>query len=580
MTVKRVLMAVSVVLGVFGAGATPALASSPWWHLTSNVKPAILHEHGTIVAQAVNVGDAATLGDEGASTAPIVLTDTLPEGVSVDKVEPEAGEPEPKVSFTAQAATPGLGAHEELRFQGPGFGPTQELAFEHACTEPAVRVVRCVYPEGFAVLAPFEFIEMGIAVSSEANAVTGTSHVEVSGGGAAPVQIERPLPIGNAAPSFGIEEFTAVPESEGGRVDAQAGSHPYQFTTTVALNQSADPLRPPGLARSLAFELPAGLVGNASAVAQCSEAQFTQLHGGIVDLCPEDTAIGVATLTIDEPVFGGVQTISIPLFNLTPGRGEPARFGFEYVGTPVILDPSVRTGSDYGVTVTASNFTQVANAIASTVTFWGVPGAPSHDQSRGWGCLAGHHWAEQAGLSCKLLEETGPRPFLTLPSSCAQPFAVSVTGSAWPTKEDPAGPRFPAPGEPPPTYSLKDAFGQPLGITGCDALSFDPSIEVAPDGQDASTATGLDVKVHVPQESGEGALGLSPSDVKDITVALPEGRRDQPVRRGRLEACAEGQVGFEDARGVGGFEELDPGVNRGSGRRCSARLCRNRSRRG
>ena len=542
-TLRCMCLLVSLsLLGCFCA--TSALASSPWWHVTSNVRPEILHGEGTVVAEALNVGNEATLGNEGASTAAIVVTDTLPAGVTVDKVEVNPGEPEPKVSFVATAQTPGLGAHEELRFQGPGFGPTQEFSFEHACTEPTVRVVRCVYPEGFSVLVPFEFLEMGIAVTTEANAVSGTNLVEVSGGGVAPARIERPLPIDAGTPSFGIEEFTAVPEREGGGIDAQAGSHPYQLTTAVALNQNQDPLKAPALARSFQFRLPAGLVGNASAVAQCTETQFTHLDGGIVDFCPNDTAIGVATFTIDEPVDGGVQTISIPVFNLTPGHGEPARFGFEYVGTPIILDPSVRTGSDYGVTVAASNFTQVANVISSTVTFWGVPGDPSHDKSRGWGCLAGEHWAAQAGLECTPLHESEPKPFLRMPTSCSAPFAISVTGSSWPLRATPSSQpeTIALPGA---EYSLRDSFGQPLGITGCNQLSFDPSIEVAANEHDASSPTGLSVNVRVPQESDESPLGLGPSDVKDATVTLPEGVTVNPAAAGGLQACSESQIGFE-----------------------------------
>ena len=76
--------------------------------------------------------------------------------------------------------------------------------------------------------------------------------------------------------------------------------------------------------------------------------------------------------------------------NLEPQTGEPARFGFRPTAeTPVFLDTSVRTGEDYGVTVTAANITQEIGFITNTVTFWGVPGAPAHDGQRGDDCLFG-----------------------------------------------------------------------------------------------------------------------------------------------------------------------------------------------
>ena len=137
-----------------------------------------------------------------------------------------------------------------------------------------------------------------------------------------------------------------------GGLDTHAGSHPFQLTTTLILNQNDDPLRPPALPRNLQFKLPPGLIGNATAIAKCSIPDFLhRIPGGVVDQCSGDTAIGVAAITIDEPEFLGLVSWPVPLFNLVPDHGEPARFGFELGGTPVTIDTSVRSGSDYGVVV-------------------------------------------------------------------------------------------------------------------------------------------------------------------------------------------------------------------------------------
>ena len=92
-------------------------------------------------------------------------------------------------------------------------------------------------------------------------------HAEVSGGKAATVARHQAVRIeGEAVVPFGIEEYNLVPEEVGGGIDNRAGSHPYQLTTTVALNQSSEPQAPPALARNFAFKLPPGQIGSATAV--------------------------------------------------------------------------------------------------------------------------------------------------------------------------------------------------------------------------------------------------------------------------------------------------------------------------
>ena len=85
-------------------------------------------------------------------------------------------------------------------------------------------------------------------------------------------------------------------------------------------------------------------------------------------------------------------------------------------------------------------------------------------------------------------------------------------------------------------------------MDGCNRLQFAPSISVAPDGQAGSTPTGLAVSVHVPQDLSLNPNGLAESEVKTITVALPEGVAINPSGGDGLEACPEGLIGFEGFR--------------------------------
>ena len=493
-------------------GVVPASAATPWWRLQLSTRPSELTRggEGTLAVQAVNVGDDATSGT-------VTIADTLPAGVTVQSAE---------------------------LLQWPRFQTILRISELVPC-EVSPGSVRCTYPEFLPKLNPYEVLEMRIAVKVAANAAAGAEDRVQVGGGEAPVAaLGRPLTIEGGALAFGVEQLSLVPEEEGGALDARAGSHPFQLSNTIAFNQTANPAAPPALLKDLALHLPAGLVGNATALPQCSALDFAQVPGSPLNSCPMDTAIGVAVVTAFE--FGTQLFVKpVPVFNLVPGRGEPARFGFVVLSTPVVLDTAIQSGGDYSATVNTSDVSEVASVLSTQVMLWGVPQDPRHDQSRGWRCLAG---GNAVGYSesepCVPLDRSSPAPFLTLPTSCAGPFATSVEADSWPSSSAPQGQRS-APSE----YSLRDEFGRALGLTGCEQLPFAPSLQVLPDSRAASTPTGLTVKVHVPQDSSATPEGLAESALKDTTVTLPAGLQVNPSSADGLQACSMAQVGFTGMQG-------------------------------
>jgi hypothetical protein len=493
--------------------SSAAASAGPWWQLGTSSWPATLPTHGkgTVVAFVNNIGDGSALGSE------VVFKDRLPAGVNPQSVK-----------FYV--------------YKFPGSQAVNEV-LPFLC-EVASSEVTCKYltqlgaEEPVFALNPYESMEMRIAVNIE-GPVSEDNEVSIIGGEATPASLKHPLDVGDTPTRFGVEDYEMRPEAEGGAPDTQAGSHPFQLTTTIALNQGPDPTKPEALAKDLRFDLPAGLIGNPTPFPQCSQADFAQRILYFINACPNDTAVGVATITFDEPTTLKFATYGVPLFNLKPSPGEPARFGFDLAATLNVLDTSVRTGGGYNVVVEDKNITELANFVAARVTFWGVPGDPAHDSSRGWSCLSGGHWAEGGGIPpCKPLGQLKPPPLLTLPTSCSGPLRTSVQGDSW----NNAG-AFPA----------SEATGME-SLDGCNRLPFASSISVAPDGSAGSTPSGLTVGVHVPQEEALNGTGLSPSDVKDTTVALPAGVALNPAAADGLQSCTdtpeqgrpEGQIALGD----------------------------------
>jgi hypothetical protein len=233
----------------------------------------------------------------------------------------------------------------------------------------------------------------------------------------------------------------------------------------------------------------------------------------------------LATVHIHDAGFNILSCLTVPLVNLTPEVGEPARFGFYVAKVPVILDTAVRTGGDYGVTVDVTNISQDVGFLGSEVTFWGVPGDTRHNNSRNLDCLLAERKEESE--TCPPFEAHHPPPLLTLPTSCTGALQTSVEEDSWKL----------------PGVFESVAATEPMpALDGCNRLQFDPSISLAPDGQAGSTPTGLAVAVHVPQDVSLNPTGLAEADVKDTTVALPEGVAMNPAAADGLQSCSESQI--------------------------------------
>ena len=198
--------------------------------------------------------------------------------------------------------------------------------------------------------------------------------------------LRQALGLSESLPAFGSETYELTPEEEGGAPDTQAGSHPFQLTSTFTFKTKAvsvfnyehkevlPEVQPIALAKELRFELPPGFVGNPTPLPKCRLSTF--LKPSTTSHCPDDTVVGVATpiVTNVNIVPYGPLAETAPLFSIEPAVGEPARFGFTTpVGTVVIDTEVVRTHGEYRVVVVVPNIPTYIGFIGAQVTFWGVP---------------------------------------------------------------------------------------------------------------------------------------------------------------------------------------------------------------
>ena len=273
-TVKRArLLAAALALGALLAlagGAASASAASSWWLVNQSFAPTALKqgEEAAIVINAVNAGYQTI----DSTTNTITFKDKLPAGVEVvpgsTAIEGEAGEQVGKV---------------------PNH-PTIVLT----CTNTE-NTISC--PVKTKIL-PTESLRLKVLVKVTAPAETTlTNTVEIEGGGLTTTTASRSAVTSATAAPFGVENYELRPENADGTLDAQAGSHPFQLSTTFNVNKTLFTAKSfgsgreekryssPALTKNLNFVLPPGLIGNVAHRPQCSGANFNTFLTGGLNLC-------------------------------------------------------------------------------------------------------------------------------------------------------------------------------------------------------------------------------------------------------------------------------------------------------
>ncbi len=512
MTPRKTLAALlGAVIAAGSFAAVPALgapAPAPAWSIQSQAAPTNFApgDESGIDSYLVFVTNS---GGKTTDHSEITITDTLPAGLGVKSIRllpPRTGHPitsgcETKV--TGEVATVTCKVSDAL---------VPEI-------EPAK-----LYPGNEFLLEVF------VTVPPDASGAL-VNRVEVKGGGAAAVSSEAVNQVSAQNPAPGFAEFRSELTGADGLPATGADSHPYQYTTSFAVNLVPAPpasgsafVAAGGDLKEIEVALPPGLAANPTAIGRCSAQQFNSLRtvptefgaSTTTNECPAGAAVGLAAV---QQLEGEALPALTPIFNLVPPKGMPAQLGFQVLGTPTYINARVRSDGDYGATAYLHNVTEARRVTASRITIWGTPWEQSHDPLRGQCANTGSGLCPAPGT---------PRPYLRLPSSCANPLLSAMSFETW---AQPSAGAATSSVEAPPS--------------ACEQPPFEPTVESKPTTNVADAPAGLHFDLHLPQAQNEDPEGLGEADLKDARVTLPEGLLVNPSSADGLASCSPAQIGYQ-----------------------------------
>lgn len=311
---------------------------------------------------------------------------------------------------------------------------------------------------------------------------------------------------GRAAAGSPIYQFEVSPST------TQAGGHPNLSTLVWVGNRFTQHIPAPSCdcqdPKEINMEMPTGVIGNPHATQQCAAADFAQ------KICAPEAQVGSAVITInaEEPGSGGFGRVAV--YNLEPHPGEAGLLGFHFplLNFPIYVSINSRTESDYGLDATVEGITHVLPLAVVEMELWGVPASPSHNVNRlpaGWEPFFD-------GENPPTPSNEPEVPFLDNPTTCGVPLAATVTVTSYDLGVTHASDPYPA-------------------TTGCDQLSFNPSLFAQPTTAATDSASGLEVDLKAPQVASPEAP--SPSEIRATSVQLPAGFSINPNAADGKTAC-------------------------------------------
>lgn len=302
----------------------------------------------------------------------------------------------------------------------------------------------------------------------------------------------------------------------------RAAAHPNWGFTQFIVRSEAPGETPVGELKTVRVDLPVGLSVNPGATERCPLTTFEAGAGG----CPPGSKVGesfVTTSLLGVPLPPTAPLTQVPVYNVIPKFGEPARFGLELADNEVFLEADVEWAGDYheGFTIQVPQAAELEPLIEGLV------------------------------LKNRLVfnGRSGDGTFITTPGTCLGEAEPGPSGRAYSTyllavsHQEAAEPgyEFPADAAPP----LESRIPPGTEPEECDTIPYDPGLDVAPGTATTDSPAGAVVEATVPH--------IVPPDPQDevqesshtraAQVSLPVGIALNPSAANGLKACDDGQFG-------------------------------------
>ncbi len=298
----------------------------------------------------------------------------------------------------------------------------------------------------------------------------------------------------------------------------QAAGHPEWGITSFEVNAPGG--KPEEQVKRIRVDVPEGLAANAQALPSCSRADFFSSTGTAT--CTAALAeVGETEITaaLEAPLLGAVDTEnSGKVFNLTPEPGHPLLFGIVIEPAGALVKPIKLLLEGY-----------VSWAFEPALAARGIPSGDFHEwfeinnvpreaEAEILGIKVAN--AKLSTIKSKLLfKGRAGGHFLTLPSAC------SATTTSYLELDAYEGGHATA------------ITHTPVGVDGCGAVPFKPTVAVAPSPSQYDSPDGATTTLRVPQSDG-----INTADIRDAHVVLPEGLTLNPSAANGLQACTQAQL--------------------------------------